>query len=277
MTVPHPGMFFVFGSPRSGTTLLARMLNAHPDLAVPHETDGIVPLCLLHDRIPDPALRRRLIAEMFVATRRFADGVGEHVDAETIRQALNDAEDSPAAMLRAVYARVAAATGARMAGDKTPNDLNQVRVLDRAGLLAAPNRCIHIVRDVRDVLASLLARGWSDGLERYFARQWAQSNLYLAEMAPPAQYLRLRYEDLVRDPQAELERACTHLGVAFDARVLDPDARRHPRYEDAPQHSRLALPVDAAAVGAFRASLAPQLADAFLEQAGAAMRAFGYA
>lgn len=270
-------MFFVFGSPRSGTTLLARMLNAHPGLAVPHETDGVVPLCLLHDRIPDSAVRRQLIAQMFVATRRFAAGIGEHVDASTIRQVLLEAEDSPAALLRAVYARVAAANGARMAGDKTPNDLNQVRVLDRAGLLAAPNRCIHIVRDVRDVLASLLARGWSDGLERYFARQWAQANLYLADMAPPTQYLRLRYEDLVRDPQAELERACNFLGIVFDVGMLDPAARRHARYEAAPQHARLALPVDATAVGAFRRSLDPALADACLEQAGDAMRAFGYA
>ena len=132
-----------------------------------------------------PDLRRRLIAEMFVATRRFAAGIGEHLQAATVQQALLEAEDSPAAMLRAVYARLAQANGARMAGDKTPNDLNQIRVLDRAGLLLAPNRCIHIVRDARDVLASLLARGWSDGLERYFARQWAQANLYLALMAPP--------------------------------------------------------------------------------------------
>ena len=270
-------MFFVFGSPRSGTTLLARMLNAHPDLAVPHETDGIVPLCLLHDRIPDPVLRRRLISEMFVATRRFAAGIGDYLDAPTVTKILQEAEDSPAAMLRAVYAGVAGASGARMAGDKTPNDLNQIRVLDRAGLLAAPNRCIHIVRDVRDVLASLLARGWSDGLERYFARQWSQANLYLAQMAPPTQYLLLRYEDLVRDPEAELERACAFLGVAFDACMLEPEARRHPRYDAAPQHARLALPVDTAAIGAFRHSLDPALANTFLEQAVEAMHAFGYA
>ena len=39
MTDPFP---FVVGSPRSGTTLLRVMLDAHPDLAVPGESYFVV-------------------------------------------------------------------------------------------------------------------------------------------------------------------------------------------------------------------------------------------
>ena len=41
MTDPFP---FVVGSPRSGTTLLRVMLDAHPDLAVPGESYFVVGL-----------------------------------------------------------------------------------------------------------------------------------------------------------------------------------------------------------------------------------------
>ncbi len=34
-------MFFVFGSPRSGTTLMAQCLSSHTDIIIPHETDFI--------------------------------------------------------------------------------------------------------------------------------------------------------------------------------------------------------------------------------------------
>ena len=33
--------FFIIGAPRSGTSLLSRMLNHHDDIAVPFETDII--------------------------------------------------------------------------------------------------------------------------------------------------------------------------------------------------------------------------------------------
>jgi hypothetical protein len=46
-------MLFVFGSPRSGTTLLAQILNSHPEIVVPHETDFIIPFVFVFDRIPD--------------------------------------------------------------------------------------------------------------------------------------------------------------------------------------------------------------------------------
>ncbi|QHW31542.1 sulfotransferase [Paenibacillus rhizovicinus] len=35
-------MFIIFGSPRSGTTLLSSVLDAHDDIVVPDETDFIV-------------------------------------------------------------------------------------------------------------------------------------------------------------------------------------------------------------------------------------------
>jgi hypothetical protein len=49
--------------PRSGTTLLRSLLNNHPDLAVPAETDFLIPVWTRRGRLGDLAVeanRRRL-------------------------------------------------------------------------------------------------------------------------------------------------------------------------------------------------------------------------
>jgi hypothetical protein len=39
-----PAMFFIFGNPRSGTTLLCASLELNDKIVVPDETDIVVPL-----------------------------------------------------------------------------------------------------------------------------------------------------------------------------------------------------------------------------------------
>jgi len=46
-------MFVVFGSPRSGTTLLAATLNQNDNIIIPDETDFIIPLAFLLKTVKD--------------------------------------------------------------------------------------------------------------------------------------------------------------------------------------------------------------------------------
>jgi len=270
-------MFFIFGTPRSGTTLLARILNAHSDIAMPHETDFIVPMAFVCDRVADPDVGRPLVARLVANSAGFAAGIGEFLDAEEVRALIADSAYAPLAMLDALYAAVARKAGKRLAGDKSPNDLNFVRILDKTGALAAPTRILHIVRDVRDVAASLRRTGWAPDLERYFARQWNHNNLYLHATfrEDGDRYLLLRYEDLVADPAACIEAACRLLGVDFDPAMLSAPARAHARYRDMPHHARLGEAISADSVGQGR-DLPATLLQACERQAGEALQAFGY-
>jgi hypothetical protein len=272
-------MFHVFGTARSGTTLLARTLNAHSAIVVPHETDFLVPLAFLHDRIRDPELGRRLIADMATGSAAFADSLGDYLSAAEVREAIASADYLPGAMASAVYARIAQRAGKSLAGDKSPNDLNFVRILHKTRMLDAPARIIHIVRDVRDVMASLHSTGWGGDLQAYFARQWSHSNLYLnaAMRDQPDRYLLLRYEDLVRDPQAGIARCCELLGLPFLQSMLDPSARDHDRYRGDALHGRIAQAISPESVGRHAAVFTPaQLAEQ-VRQAEEGLRAFGYA
>lgn len=269
-------MFFILGTARSGTTLLAQCLNAHPAVVVPHETDFLVPTAFIHDRIRDPAVGRQLISDLVPNTAAFKASLGEYLDASTVKSIVATADYHPGAIASALYAAVAERAGAAIAGDKSPNDLNFVRILVKTGVIGPGTRVIHLVRDIRDVMVSLGETGWGTDLEQYFPRQWSNSNLYVhGHFRERSEYLLLRYEELVTRPEQELERACAFLGVPFLASMMEPERRRHPRYRDMPFHEKLAEPISASGVGRYLATAA---ATRFSQeaQAGEGLRTFGY-
>lgn len=272
------GMFFVFGMPRSGTTLLARMLNAHPDLLVPHETDFIVPMAFLMDRIADPAAGRPLLAQLVCGTAGFAAGLGEYLDTAAVAACIEQAPYRPADILHALYGEMARRAGKRLAGDKSPNDLNFIRILDKTGAIAPPVRVLHIVRDVRDVMVSLGRTGWAGDLDRWFPRQWANQNLYLHDrLQGQPHYHLLRYEDLVTDPERQARALCGWLDVPWQPAMLQDEARAHPRYADMPHHTRLAAPIGGQSIGQYRDVATAAQAAGWARQAAEGLQRFGYA
>lgn len=275
--VEQGGMFFVFGMPRSGTTLLARMLNAHPDVLVPHETDFIVPLAFLMDRIANPAVGRPLLKQLVCGTAGFAASLGEFLDPATVAACIDGAPYRPADILHALSSAMAQRAGKRLVGDKSPNDLNFIRILDKTGAITPPVRVLHIVRDVRDVMVSLGRTGWADDLDRWFPRQWANQNLYLHDrLQGQPHYHLLRYEDLVAAPEQHARRLCAWLGVPWHPAMLHDAARAHPRYADMPHHARLASPIGNQSIGQFRHAVPPALAARWAAQAAEGLRRFDY-
>lgn len=270
-------MFHIFGSPRSGTTLLAQCLNAHPGLVVPYETDFIIPAAFLCDRIRDPAVGRDLVARMIVSSEAYPASIGQYLDAGEVGPLLHSCEYACAAILDVLYTAVAERAGGKIAGDKSPNDLLYLRILVKTGGIAPTAPILHIVRDVRDVVASLHAQQWVEDLDLYFARFWNNANLYLHQLYRnnTSQYLLLRYEDMVADPEAEIGRACRHLGVEFERTMLDP-SNRDPRYLSNPAHTRLYEEISDTQIGRYRSDLGSFQVETCQAQADEGLKAFGY-
>ncbi|HYF46650.1 MAG TPA: sulfotransferase, partial [Acidimicrobiales bacterium] len=81
-------MFVVYGMPRSGTTLVAQVLNAHSGLLVPDETDFMVPAAHAFRLVDDPVLGRRLLGDLIASTDRFDATLGRWLSAEQVRAAV---------------------------------------------------------------------------------------------------------------------------------------------------------------------------------------------
>ncbi len=271
-------MLFVFGSPRSGTTLLAQCLSAHSQILIPAETDFIVPLAFVVDRIADAAIGRPMLVKLITCSPGFRTSLGEHLSVAEVSQIVYGAPYRAADLVDTLYRQAAAKAGKQIGGDKSPNDLNFLRILVKTGVVGSQARIVHIVRDPRDALSSILEQGWAPGAEARFGRLWSFSNLYLQEIctAWPERYRVVRYEDFVHDPEPTLQAACALLEVAWEPAMLRPEGR-HPRYRAMAQHQRLFQPFTEERIGSFRARLAPSVIATCEAQSVEAMRRFGYA
>lgn len=270
-------MFYIFGSPRSGTTLLAQCLNAHSQLVVPNETDFIIPVAFLCDRIREPIVGRELVVKTIINGTAFGRSVGRYLDPLEISELVRTCEYTPSGIIEAIYQRVARKAGKRLAGDKSPNDLLFLRILLKSEGISSETRIVHIVRDVRDVCASIGERGWIKDMDRYFPRFWNNANLYLRSVYRdrPGQYLCLRYEDLVVEPEQQLSRVFAHLGCDFEPAVLDP-ANRDPSLSRQAAHGHLRDSISSRKVGRYRTDLSSEQIAEYERQAFEGLAEFGY-
>jgi len=273
-------VFLVLGQPRSGTTLVAQCLNGHPDLVVPDETDVVVPLAFLVDRIEDPDVGRELAATLVTRSRRFEGSLGQYLSADEAAAAVRAAPWTLRGVLAALYAAVADAGGGRLGGDKSPNDLKFTRILLTADLFAEDLPVIHVVRDVRDVMASFQDLGWAQGVPEGLVRFWVANNLMVQANVPRrgSPYLLVRYEDVVADPEGQFRAMCDLLGVDFDPGMLD-DERRYQQFESHKaigQHARTYEPISDRRIGRFREAFDEPTVTRITELAQEGLRAFGY-
>jgi hypothetical protein len=269
-------MFFVFGSPRSGTTLLAQCLSAHPDVIVPDETDIIIPTAFMFDRLADPLIRRDVLKKFIVNTSRFPTSIGEFLSPAQVADIVDSHSERPDEFFEALYAAIADRAGARIAGDKSPNDLLFLRMLFKVGAISPKAKIIHIVRDVRDVVSSIGISKMTDAPERWFPRFWGTSNLYLWDLYHQSEQYRLvRYEEFVRAPDQTLQGLCAHLGLEYQRQMLNPDLR-HSRYRTMVQHGKLFESISDKYVGAYRSVLPAPIIVVCETHAAEAIRTFGY-
>lgn len=242
------GLVFVVGSPRSGTTFLAGALGAQPGLVDLGEVKPLKAAIQELMRLPEDEASRRL--------RRILD----------------------------LVRRLGLAGGLRGV-EQTP----ETAFVLRAALRAYPDaRAVHTLRDGRDVVCSLLERGWlsagavgaDDAGQPYGAyvrawveperaeefmhaseatrAAWAWRRYVTAARAVQERTLELRYEQLVREPETAAARLAAHL-----------DLDRAPLAEAlASAHSQ--------SVGRWRRDLTPEQLVDVEHEAGSLLRELGY-
>lgn len=94
---------------------------------------------------------------------------------------------------------------------------------DRLPRIWPEARYIHILRDPRDVAASVVQMGWAGNLWSG-ARVWLEAEEAWARLESridDAHWIEVRFEDLVKDPRRELTRICHYLDLDFDDNMLE--------------------------------------------------------
>ena len=256
--------FFIVGSGRCGSTLLRAMLEAHPDLHIPPESalGSMLRDYRRYSRLPWDVVLRIVLAPLEY-DRAWAPW--ELALGPLFRElnALPREARNLATVLAALYR---AHTGrckpsATRWGDKTPPNTSSLPALQG---VFPDLQVVHLLRDGRDVVRSFMQV--SEAGLPYWADTWLRAVRTARAFAAryPAQYLEVRYEDLVREPQATIRAVATFLGVAVDEHMLRHheldlrlgDVDRYPRLQGVRQ------PVHRASIGRWRTALnAGQIAE----------------
>jgi Sulfotransferase family len=211
----------VLGVRRSGTTLLRVVLDRHSQLAVPDESYFVPQLAGRHGDTID--------VENFVDDLRRLPTLRDwDVSVEDVRARLQPGMPLGAA-IAAVYEQYAADRGKSRWGDKTPMYMQHLPLLER---LFTDALYVHLIRDGRDAAVSFLGmpagivtKTWAHPRTAAdFACEWraqVKAAQQLGRRAGPGRYLEVRYETLVADSTAEVERVCFFAGLPFEPAMLD--------------------------------------------------------
>lgn len=231
---------FILSPPRSGSTLLRVILAGHPQLFAPPE---------LH------LLSYETLAQRKAALGNQGNGYLLQGTIRAIMQLKNcSAEDAQALMqeyetqnlsTREFYQLLQGWLGEKILVDKTPTYSTHLDILRRAEAEFEGALYIHLLRHpygtIRSFEEAKLERIVPIMHEMSFSRRelaeltWLVSHenilAFLAEI-PANRQFRLKFEDLVNQPQESVEQLCNFLGLNLQPEMLEPYKDKSQRMTD---------------------------------------------
>jgi hypothetical protein len=231
-----PRILYIAGYGRSGSTVLGTLLGAHPQVThvgeaafLPDDRRSPNRVCSCgarYDRCPfwaeactGDAEREGRIARR---VERFAALPGLLLGLVPRRTREAYASDQ-----RRLFGHAAATAGTPIVVDSSKSAWATAgRALALGRLAGFEVFVLHLVRDGRATFDSLVKTGSNWELEKHRGARravafraavgWTVSNLCVSALRPaygPGRYLRLRYEDLVADPEGSLRRIGEFIGI----------------------------------------------------------------
>jgi hypothetical protein len=220
---------FIVGCPRSGTTLLRRLVDAHPRIAIAPEQHWVANwfekrTCMNERGLVTEEMIPRLLEE----SRFMKLGLGR-----AQLQAMMDptGETSYADFVTRIYDLYGAQRSKPFVGEKTPGYVRSIGVLHE---LWPQAKFVHLIRDGRDVSLSAMSWARSTKLARRFrtwmddpvttSALWWEWHVRLGRDAGrrlgPSLYHEVFYEALVDRADNQCSLLCDFLGVSYDPKMM---------------------------------------------------------
>lgn len=221
--MPINQRIFLVGCPRSGTTLLQKHLAAHPDIHSFPESHFftqtpqhfILKTLGLHSRA-----KKRAYLE-------FIQAVGLQPQDHPFPWYANIKSLSTSFFIKTLD-QLTEQAGKNIWLEKTPGHIFAIPQLMR---VAKPVKFIHIVRDGREVAASLrevstqYPKLWHGPLSpSACVAKWNDALRQTAQWSKHPDHHVVRFEQFIADPQQHLQDICKHLNLDYVDTLLNPDA-----------------------------------------------------
>jgi len=213
-------IIFVGGAPRSGTTLVKNILDAHPDICSGPEFD-IMP---------------EIVRVWQLGVHKVREGrISAFLDEDQLRERF-------ASLVHSLLEPYRLRKKKPCIAEKTPDNILVYTQLNR---LLPRAHLIHVIRDGRDVVSSMIAvaeryrlahgklptiinnvEACSQTWSRYVSAPFEQPKVFQSTEFQ-RRYIEVRYEDIIQNPEATLKYLCRRLEIDFSPNMLTPHLFSH--------------------------------------------------
>ncbi len=243
--------FYVMAIGRSGTTLLAYILDAHPNIVVPPESFFVLHLERKYKHITDwnDKTIQNFIDDVYV-DRSFR--LMWKVPRKTVEESFSQQPkvtgfDEACNRIRASYNASFKTKSIELYGDKHPIYSHFFKRMMRIN----PNaKLIHMVRDPRGTgSGQIITFNRKDALMVGYLWSRYNKNLSGLKAVYPNNYYLLKYEDLVLKPEETMKSLCHFLEIDFDEKMMAYRKNTVKLFEDytkaiTKKHESLMKPID---------------------------------
>lgn len=212
---------FLVCSERSGSNFLTSLMNGHPDVSAPPPSHLFRLFCQNIHRYGNTDHRHtwELLCEDFLIA--FESTLGKWNTSPGLLELVGQSRRLDA-LLRYVYEKEARNDAANLCFVKENKVYDLMTFLTEWFPLA---KFVHLVRDPRDVAASLLNTRSMEGGVRRATSMWQhdqeKTTALLLDKEYSDKFCTVRYEDILLDPETELGRLCDHIQREFSLKMLD--------------------------------------------------------
>ena len=215
--------FFILGRPRSGTTLLRTLFDAHPDICIPPECKFILDLYPKYGK--KTYWQEKDLKEFYddlMQQWRFDTWTIDHdkLKDDLLKCTGNGPYGRICKVVYLNYRSFFKKDEVILFGDKNPG----YTIYTRRLLKIFPEaRFIQILRDYRDNYVSVKDVDFELPVPSLVATKWKlfYRSVKKVESKYPDRFRTVKYEDLVDDPDKEMMALCKFLGIRYHAEMLD--------------------------------------------------------
>jgi hypothetical protein len=254
-------MIFLSGIPRSGTSLLYKTLLRHPTFKITSQSTSAIQLSiethafanikkgLLPERLDEFFLFSETFKRDFIESTKFARSyqsrmqkiyalVARKTNSYTIRKIAFKASMSHI-ILRSFFNTAQEARGAERLIEKTPSNIRSIPEIQAT---FPKSKIIFLYRHPVDVFSSFKKRlsiarkkgepenslTWLAVSPERFCKDYRHDleMAFLASQRIPENFMFLKYEDFVANPESHLKNICSFLDEEYDEAMLLPDDSR---------------------------------------------------
>ena len=268
---------FVVGVPRSGTTLLAAMLGAHPHIDCGPETRLLAQLREADlGRILDPLTWPDAAADFVLGLALKETLVHEAfgVSPGAVRAHLAGRAPSVAALLESLTVTRAALHGKPRWAEKTPRHVFDLPLIRREWPEAI---VVRVVRDPRDVALSLARVPFgAPSVVADLVGVATQMRRAEALVGRDPHTITVRFEDLLAEPVAVMRRVCAVVDVPFDPAMIERQGAEGIAAPHEWWKAKAAEPLDPSRAGGWRTAMDPAVQRFAALHLRHALRTHGY-